>query len=159
MADYDGISHYLKVAPRRVQDAEELLQHPSLNPNERGAEVRHLRSAMYLAGYAVECVLKAYLISHEPPAQSLAEVLKLRGERGKRIANLLGYEGHNLVLLLSLTDLEASLDTHPERKKDWGVCLKWRSDWRYDSTSPKVTDAEVFVRSVRRLHDWVTARL
>jgi len=38
MPEYDGISQYLKAGPRRLRDAEELLQPPSLKPGERGAE-------------------------------------------------------------------------------------------------------------------------
>jgi hypothetical protein len=33
-----------------------------------------LRGSMYLAGYAVECILKAYLISINPPSRTLHEV-------------------------------------------------------------------------------------
>ena len=61
MADYDGISQYWKAAARRLQDAQELLQPPTINADEQGAETRHLRAAVYLAGYAVECILKVYI--------------------------------------------------------------------------------------------------
>ena len=67
MPEHDGISEYLKAGLHRLRDAEELLQEPSIILKESGADTRHLRGAVYLAGYAVECVLKAYLIQLGPP--------------------------------------------------------------------------------------------
>jgi hypothetical protein len=57
-------SDYVKSAARRLKDAEELLQPPNADPQRSDADRRDLRGAMYLAGYAVESLLKAYLIEH-----------------------------------------------------------------------------------------------
>ncbi len=115
MAEYDGLTQYRKSAGRRLRDAEELLQPPSVALEEQGAKTRHLRGAIYLAGYAIECILKAYIISQSASAMSLADAIEERRQAGEQMPNILGADGHNLRLLLSLTDLEGSLTTD-ERK-------------------------------------------
>jgi hypothetical protein len=100
-----------------------LLQPPSIDPNAQGADTRHLRGAVYLAGYAVECILKVYIISRVSAANSLAEAIEKRRDAG-----------------LSLTDLEARFGDD-ERKKEWSLCIKWKSTWRCDPEPPKTADA------------------
>jgi hypothetical protein len=156
MAEYEGISQFVKAAERRLRDAEELLQPPTLAPQEQGAETRHLRAAVYLAGYAIECILKVYIIQQQGVKTLTAAVDALR-KAGKNVPDLNSTIGHHLQRLLSLTDLERQLDNERERKKDWNICLKWRSNWRYDPTSPTRANAEEFVKAVRSVYAWVKA--
>ena len=158
MAEYDGLTQYRKSAARRLRDAEELLQPPSLALEEQGAETRHLRGAVYLAGYAVECILKAYIISQSGSAMSLADVVEERKQAGEQMPNILGADGHNLSLLLSLTDLEERLTTD-EHKKDWGTCVKWKSTWRYDPNPPTARFASEIVIAVRNVYRWVERQI
>lgn len=65
MPDFDNISDLVKSGPRRLQDAEELMQPPTHDRQRSDAQTRHLRGAMYLSGYGVECLLKAYLVEQE----------------------------------------------------------------------------------------------
>ena len=60
----DTIQDYRHSAARRLEDARELLEPPTLDPQRSDADRRHLRGAMCLAGYAVECLVKAYFIQH-----------------------------------------------------------------------------------------------
>lgn len=159
MAEYDGISQFRKVAPRHLRDAEELLQPPSLAPQERGAAGRHLRAAVYLAGYAVECILKAYVISRQPSATTLTQAVEARRAAGEGIPNVLGAEGHRLPLLLSLTDLEAILATDHQRQRDWGICSKWKVSWRYDPNLPTASFAVEFVGATRDVYQWIQRQL
>ena len=78
MAEYDGISQCRKAAIRRLRDAKELLQPSSLDSLEQGASTRHLRASIYLAGYAIECILKAYSISRVAKTMYLTEALHIR---------------------------------------------------------------------------------
>jgi hypothetical protein len=158
MAEYDGISQYRKAAARRLKDAQELLQSPSTDPNTKGADTRHLRAAVYLTGYAVECILKVYIISRVSAANSLAEAIEKRRDAGEEIPNILGAEGHKLLTLLSLTDLEARFGDD-DRKKDWSLCVKWKSTWRYDPEPPKTADALELVAAIGRVYHWVTTQL
>lgn len=158
MAEYDGISQYRKAAARRIKDAEELLQPPTVDAREQGAETRHLRAAVYLAGYAVECILKVYLISQVASANSLSDAVEARRAMGEQLPNLLGAEGHRLDVLLSLTDLEAQFSDE-ERRQDWSLCVKWKSTWRYDPNPPPATFAFEFVAAVRRIYRWVERQI
>src|SRR4051794_32059413 len=85
MPTRDRLSDFVKSAPRRLKDAEELIEHPTADPQRSDADRRHLRGAMYLAGYAVECLLKAYLIEQEG-CQSLAAAQARINERRRRAA-------------------------------------------------------------------------
>ncbi len=102
MAEYDDIIHFRKAGLQRLRDAEELLQPPSITPNVSEASTRHLRGAMYLAGYGIECVLKEYIISPTPPARSLGKALEIREASGKSAFDLYSSAGHNLTGLLAL---------------------------------------------------------
>ena len=154
MPPHDGKTEFIKAAAARLRDAEELLQPPTLSPNERGADTRHLRSTMYLARYSVECVLKAYIIS-QSKVSTLTEALDRRRAAGEQIGNIMGAEGHRLSLLLTLSGLDTLLNNETELKKDCGTCCKWDSTWRYDPVNPKRGEAEGFMLAVRRVHDWV----
>ncbi len=158
MAEHDGLSQYRKAAARRLRDAEELLQPPSLASEEQGADTRHLRGAVYLAGYAVECVLKAYIISQAASAMSLAEAVEERRRAGEQVPNILGADGHDLRLLLSLTDLEERF-TDNARKRDWSLCMKWKPAWRYDPKPPTATFALEFMGAVKRIYQWVERQI
>jgi len=86
-----------------------MLRSYCLASQEQGAGERHLRAAVYLAGYAIECILKVYIISRVAGAVSLAGAIEDRRAMGEQIPNILGAEGHRLTILLSLTDLETYL--------------------------------------------------
>jgi len=118
------VSDLRKAAPQRLQDARKLLEPVSDHGGD--AATRHLNAACYLAGYAVECMLKVYLIAftvtrgHTPVRWN--EAKKARGWEAK----LAGAKGHNLALLRSLTGLEGAMDRDVRIKTAWGVLLK---DW------------------------------
>ena len=164
MAEYDGISEFRKVAPQRIRDAKKLLESSAIAPQQQGADARHFRAAVYLAGYAIECILKAYIIARQPPSRTLAEAMSRRassGEtlKGEPLPDIQGAKGHNLPLLLLLTDLEKSLGTARDRQKDWAICLGWKSSWRYDPNPPSQPYAEDFVAAAERLYTWVERQL
>jgi hypothetical protein len=146
MPEHDGVSEYRKVAQQRLDDARELLEPPSRQSRIGNPSLRHLRAAMYLAGYSVECILTCYIITRHPPARTLDEVDPA----------LLTTAGHSLDLLLARTDLEAGLG---ELRRDWGICRTWRAEWRYDPGMPRRSDALRLVEAAASVHDWVRRRL
>ena len=75
MPEYDSLTSFHKSGLNRLRDAEHLLTTPEVDIHEQGVLSRHMRGAMYLSGYGVECQLKAYLISQHPPYESLSDVL------------------------------------------------------------------------------------
>jgi len=162
--EYDGISEFWKAAPKRLADAEELLEVPTKDSRRSDAAYRHLCGAQYLAGYAVGFMLKAYIIYHTnvrsaEHVQTWTTVLGVRGRRGDR-PDLGGSRSHDLELLLTATDLSDIMASYPDLKAAWGVCCKWRSYLRYNPRP--VTDrgrTEEMVRACRVVSDWVRSQL
>ena len=157
MAVYDGISEFVKSGQQRLRDAEELLQPPTLISKEGRPQERHLRGADYLAGYGIECLLKAYIIHKHPPCVTLSDVQQQMRSLGGPVQNLSSKAGHNLVYLLSLTNLEGRMSaTH---KRDMVLCAKWSSEWRYNPYSAPRLDVEERVAAARRLVDWIMSQI
>ena len=157
MAEYDGITHFLKVAPRRLADARELLQNPTIEPTTSDAGRRHLRAAVYLAGYVVECILKAYIISRTPGTQRLSEACSIMKRKGITVPDLSSAKWHSIVLLLGVTDLEAVV---PKAiRLSLGICSKWKPTWRYCPEPPERAEAEAFVGAAETILSYVRPRI
>lgn len=160
MARYDGKSEFVKAANSRLNDARLLLD---ASKQAKPAE-RHTQGAKYLAGYAVECILKVYII-HAQDANTLVEaVQRLREREQKRpnpraIPDLMGAPGHQLRTLLSLTDLEGHYEARSELGRAWNICLRWDSTWRYSPKQPPYEDAKEFVEAVETVYRWVKSKL
>lgn len=157
MPEFDGISEYVKSGPRRLRDAEELLQPPTLHPKEHGADTRHLRGAVYLAGYGVECLLKAYLISRQPNCTRLSEARDAIRASGNPIRDICGEAGHDLRYLLSLSDLEARMDA--EKLRWMSLSARWSSSGRYDPRPVSREDAGARIAAARSLVDWIYTQI
>ena len=153
MPEFDGISEYVKSGLRRLRDAEELLQPPTLHPQEQGADTRHLRGAVYLAGYGVECLLKAYIISRQRNCVRLSEARDAIRAGGYPIRDICGEAGHDLRYLLSLTDLEAAMN--PEKLRQMSLSARWSSSSRYDPRPVSREDADARIEAARSLVDWI----
>ena len=157
MVELDGFSTFIKSGQRRLRDAERLLDPVVIAAKEQGADSRHLRGAMYLCGYGVECVLKAYLIQQHPGCNRLSDVLaKLRLE-GQEVRDICGASGHDLAYLLTLSKLEARFDS--KRRQQMSACAKWRSTWRYDPSVPRREAAETMVNAARAMVDWIVSQV
>ena len=163
MAEYDGITHYLKAAVRRLEDAEELLSTPQVNATRSDALYRHTTGAVYLAGYAVECVLKAYILQRYN-FPSVTEAQKNASKALKsQFALINTSKGHDLGFLLKMTDLEARMENHDVLKSYWAICRKWSPVLRYDPTAfasakgedKSLAQAKETIRAIREFHDWV----
>jgi hypothetical protein len=132
---YDDRRQPVKAAPKRLNDAWELLEMLSRGPNGSDAGCRHLCAAYYLAGYAVECILKAYTIllvnarSGERLDHRSAVIACLRERPGP--LDHPGHHSHNLGLLLTAAQLDAEIGSDRATKQLWGQCAKWDYAVRY----------------------------
>ena len=162
MPRYDSQMQFAKVAkvePRCLRNVHALLTHRDAADAEQGADTRHLRSAIYLAGYCVECILKTYIIAKVPRAQTLSQAIEHLRERGKEVPNLLSAEGHNLYLLMALIGLEPILETNQTLNDDWHRCRIWQSVWHYDPQPPTRKFATDYVEATERFYKWVLSRI
>ena len=159
MADwqFDLISDYIKVAPKRLRDAERLLEHGELEAGQPGAGHRHLRGALYLAGYAVECALKAYIISRCPGEQRFSDVVERRRQAGEDLDRR--DLAHNLRLLLRTAGLADEVEADPLLRESWNWCRRWDPDMRYnpaDFTARR--EAVDRVAHCRAMHEWIESK-
>jgi hypothetical protein len=106
------------LAKERVKDAKALLGR------------KRWSAAFYLAGYAVECGLKACVLRHiEKTGRIFAEA--------KYLKRLAGCWTHDLVELVELAELKADLgraeQANPVFKTNWGYVKDWSETSRYQS--------------------------
>ena len=149
MPEFDGLTTFRKSGFQRVRDAAHLLNPPLVDISEQGASSRHMRGAMHLCGYGVECMLKAYLISQNQPLQRLSDVLEAIRKVDPDTRDICGTAGHDLHYLLTLTQLEERMNA--DQKKQVGICATWRSTWRYNPNQPHEDDAKDMVAAARAL--------
>ena len=103
--------------------------------------------AVYLAGYVVECMLKALILENRPSnqqAECLEELKKL---------------GHNLTRLLELYVAEGGSRPPPEVARAFSLVSDWSSEIRYNPKELKALEAERFLRAVDLFYLWADGRL
>jgi hypothetical protein len=162
--EYDHITELLKAASKRMDDALELLESPSRERNRSDATFRHLCGAQYLAGYAVECALKSYIIYQmsirgAERVQRWSKVLDARQTAGAK-PDLSGSRSHSLPLLLAVADLETIIASDADLRRAWGACSRWTPALRYKPT-PLTNRRETteMVESCRKIERWLRTRL
>jgi HEPN domain-containing protein len=156
MPEHDRLEDYLTAGPKRLADARELLERPTLDAASKGAETRHLRGAMYLAGYAVECALKAYIIDRASPSQTFTEAVEALSAGLRVPLDFRGARAHNLGLLLRATDLDGRMGEDFLLRAHWGVCLTWSPAWRYDPRDmTQRSRARQTVEAAAAIFEWV----
>lgn len=120
------------VAEHRYEDAEILLNHGRTN------------AAIYLAGYAVECMMKAVAISNVAGKQARAEAARELKEKF----------GHNLdALRKRLSDYGYHMP--PNVLDAFRRVNTWDTSQRYDPKRVPMEDAVVLLGSVQILMVWM----
>jgi hypothetical protein len=158
----DIIKDYRRAAEHRFADALELMETPTRNSHRSDANQRHLRGAMYLAGYSIECFLKAYLI-HQTGAQTLAEAMERLDERRSRrnlqpVMNIARTAaGHRIAYLVQLTNLETTFPGYD--RKLWGRVGAWKSSWRYETDAVKPDTVQDFMEDVEAVVKWLQPKI
>lgn len=149
---------YALASQQQLRDASELLEPPTLDPTGCDAMTRHLVGAMYLAGYAVECGLKEFLLrkfghlaTPAPGTQVTFDLITshVATAAGKHPRNL---DLHSLSDLWNATGL-ATRDVTMTANQ--GTCSIWRVDWRYRPPAGTLRqEAEEFVQAAEKLANW-----
>jgi hypothetical protein len=99
--------------------------------------------AVYLAGYAVECLLKAVLLDRAARSKLASVWDSFRGRAG-----------HNLDSLEYAVS-RVGLALPPKLKRDFLKVSTWTTDLRYYAGSKKWDDARDFLQSAARLIEWL----
>lgn len=128
---------FLRVAENRLIEARYLF------------EGKHYTVAIYLAGYTVECALKALLLASAPKSRrpSVGDLLR-------------GNAGHNFDLLKGHYFRNGGADFPPEISKAFVfVNTSWRTRLRYETKVMARGEADQFLRSAGAILDFSKGRL
>ncbi len=127
---------YYRAAKQRLDDAKWLLN------------VERTTGAVYLAGYTVECYLKALILAGVAPRPRKQLLEKFRGRLGHDVAWLVGlYRKH------IRKDIPHDVSRHLSRLTEWST------DLRYKTGTLKKRDADEFMESVLAIEIWAEGRM
>ncbi|HEY3243076.1 MAG TPA: hypothetical protein VGM03_06965 [Phycisphaerae bacterium] len=140
------------VAARRFDDANYL---------RRSGENRYANGAIYLAGFAVECLLKARLLEKYPQLQTARDPARL--PPSLRPLWSLAFRHHDLDELLAyLPEIEKNMEKRlaaPQSQRLVRSLRKTCGDWsvhaRYSPRTIPMAAAEEFLDRVRELRVWL----
>ena len=126
---------FLRVATQRLDDARFLLGYRNT-------------ASIYLAGYAVECTLKALLLSVTPTSKVSKILDSFRGQRGHNLewlkAQYIKHGGSAFPALIS---------------RKFARVNSWKTDIRYDPGTSLLSDAEGFFQAAEEIPRWANERL
>ena len=126
---------YYRVAYQRLDDGTALL------------EISRPRAAIYLTGYAIECILKAMLLVHTPA-----------GERPEILATFRGAVAHNIEWLRDrLVQRIGRLPVSQNRQVS--LVSSWSTDLRYEPGPGDVDDARAFLAAAESILAWANGRM
>jgi len=127
---------FYRCAKQRYEEAQILL------------EAGRPTGAVYLAGYGVECMLKALVISTVPPGQVPGVLRTFRGNRT-----------HEFEWLRTEYRIR-SKGAFPKAINQYFARVDiWSTDLRYEPGNLRMSDAESFLATARTLIAWIDGRL
>ena len=142
---FSGVTEQGKASIHRLDDAEILLE------NSRW------RGAMYLAGYAVECLLKKKLMMRF--SCRTLESLDRELSRRDLLPSRMSVFTHSFEPLFQLCDGTARLKHDAKTWRTFVRVNKWIPAWRYSSVPTSENEARTFVSAVRELVKWIEGNI
>lgn len=127
---------FYRAAKQRFEDAEFLL------------DVDRTTAAVYLAGYSVECMLKALMLSVVPRAQEAETLALFRGARA-----------HEYDWLMRLYAERGGPGLPPNLVPHFARVNTWSTDMRYSPGTIAFRDAKAFLDSSVEILTWADGRL
>lgn len=104
--------------------------------------------AMYLAGYGVECALKALILARTPESKRAAKCEAISS----------GKKGHDFEYLKAELKM-AQCSMPADILKLMGRVAEWTTDWRYRVGLGRQQPAEDFFDAASKIRGWVEGRL
>lgn len=104
--------------------------------------------AVYLAGYTVECLLKALLLDGVSAGVRREVLREFRGSRAHSIEWLRGLYRQRVGMAVP-----SAINRHLTR------VASWSTDLRYESTLMRRSEADEFMVSVEAIEGWAEARM
>jgi HEPN domain-containing protein len=140
-----GVSEQAKASRHRLDDARALFN-----------AVRW-RGAMYLAGYAIECLLKTKLMRMFDcrHLRELEEELQRRGVLSGQNTVFT----HQLEVLLRLTQRIDHLRQDQLMWRMFNIVNRWVPAWRYSADLSSREDAEDFLEAIDKIRHWIESNV
>jgi HEPN domain-containing protein len=126
---------FYQSAKQRFEDAQFLL------------EAERTTGAVYLAGYSVECMLKALILSITPA-----------GERGEEVGSFRGAKAHDFDWLKMRYFAKGGPSFPSSVSKNFALVNTWTTDLRYKAGTLKRRDAEAFLGAAQEIITWADGR-
>jgi HEPN domain-containing protein len=105
------------------------------------------RAAVYLAGYAVECMLKSLLIAETPTSR-----------RDDLMVSFRGASAHDIDWLRDMVvRIVGKLPVHVAR--DLSLVSSWSTDLRYEPGAGNLDDATSFLAAAKSILSWCDRRM
>lgn len=104
--------------------------------------------AVYLAGYSVECMLKAMALATAPPSQRMGIRRSFRG-----------HKAHEYEWLRSLYFMHGGPRFPREINRHFTLVNDWSTDLRYSPRSVRADEAEAFLASAAAIIQWSDGRI
>jgi HEPN domain-containing protein len=138
-----GISELAKASIHRLEDARALIA------------AERWQGAMYLAGYAVECLLKTKLMRRYR-CRTLTQLDELLHRKG-RTSEQWSIYSHELVTMLNLLGCLERMQANRNVWRAFALVNQWAPAWRYSADLGTKKDADQFVDSVEQVVRWIEA--
>lgn len=116
---------------------------------------RRWRGAMYLAGYSVECKLKARLLE----MYDLNTLEQLEEEIERRLGHPVNLFTHSIEALFGLTGARDRLlqnTNHPNALRAYQRCNRWKPAWRYMPDEGTEDECDDFMEAVAEFGTFIT---
>jgi hypothetical protein len=145
--EFIKIAEQRKAAFKRLRDAVALLdEQPTEDWSKRNGF--HARGAMYLAGYAIECKLKAI-------AMEVNGCRTLRELRDKWMVGEHEIYSHGLEAIAKKLPLYSRFRLSTVWRDFAGQVNHWRPSWRYDPADHPNRRAAEFIAAVQSVYNWL----
>lgn len=138
MHEYDGRTDLWKAAIKRKADAMRLFE----------AGKSHYAGSMYLAGYAIECRMKAIMMD-------AYGVLTLKDLGGRMSLDERDVFTHGLEAMVETAPFGESLRRSPVWRDFAKHVTLWKPSWRYDPRERTEREARDFLDAVDRVFRWL----
>ena len=106
------------------------------------------KAAVYLAGYAVECILMALIVATTPAKDRAAVASSFRGAAG-----------HDLARLRQRLAAERAVHLPPGLAQAFSLVVSWSVDLRYEPGDGDRDDAVAFIAAARAIVAWADGRI
>ena len=127
---------YYRVAKQRLNEAELILSKAELPA-----------AAIYIAGYAVECILKALLLIQTPAGKRTGMLKSLKDDFGHDLYGL--YEGAQ----------GRGANPPPGVSRELSYVSSWSPEQRYTPGPGNPKDAQRFIKSASVILDWADGKM